>query len=92
MNSYVVVRKKQGREKEVDIRPYVSGMSVEDGSMLLDVRMGQEGTARVDEVADAVFSSAGEKPRTVWVERTGLFIEDKGRRLTPLEYCTGRIE
>lgn len=84
-NSYRVTRVRKDQEKEVDIRPFVSQLSISDGVVGMELRLLPEGTARVDEVIGALQSPMRETMRIVSVERTGLYIEDKGRRRTPLE-------
>ena len=84
-DSYVVVRKKGEEEKEVDIRPYVLSLKEEDGGLDLVVRLGAEGTVRVDEVVEAVLPGGEKGVGGVQVERTGLYIEQQGVLTTPLD-------
>ena len=84
-NSCRVLRQKQGQEKEIDIRVYVKEMFVNDGGVDLVLRLESHGTARVDEIMEVISSPYGDFSRGFHVERTGLYIEEQGKRLTPLE-------
>lgn len=84
-NSCRVTRWKQGKEKEVDVRQYVMEMSLKDGGIDLLMRIGPEGTAKVEEVIQVVVPHYEESPRVVSVERTGLYIEKQRQRTSPLE-------
>ncbi len=72
-------------EKDVDIRLSVADLSVQGHGLVLSVRLGTPATAKVKEVLDPLFESFEEPPLTFRVERTGLFIERQGQRLTPME-------
>jgi hypothetical protein len=72
-------------EKDVDIRLSVADLSVQGNGLVLSVRPGSSATAKVKEVLDPLFESFEEPPLTFRVERTGLFIEKQGQRLTPME-------
>ena len=85
-NSYRIVRRQKGREKEVDIRSYVEKMSLKDGGIDLLMRFDSRGTARVEEVIQAILPPYEDSTGVIRVERTGLFVEKQGQRLTPLEF------
>lgn len=84
-NSCRVTRWKKGREKEVDVRQYVVEISLKDGGMDLLMRIGPEGTAKVEEVVQVVVPHYEESTKVISVERTGLYIEKQRLRTTPLE-------
>ena len=84
-NAYRIKRMRKGIEKEVDIRMYVEDISVTNGEMELVLRFGPQGTARVEEVVDAVLPDYENPLEQVRIERTGLYIETQGVRRTPLE-------
>ena len=84
-NSYRIMRDKKGQEKEVDIRPFVEELSMEDGSIVIVLRFTPQGTARVEEVIYGFLPHYEETPIKMRVERTGLYIERQGLRMTPLE-------
>jgi len=84
-NSYQIVRTKRGMEKKVDIRPYVAEVRTDDEGIKLLIRLDQSGTAKVEEVMHAILPPYEELPEPIRIERTGLYIEKQGVRLTPLE-------
>jgi radical SAM-linked protein len=84
-NSFKVIRKKQGKEKEVDIRLYVVECSLNNEGVDLFLRLTQKGTARVEEVLQAILSPYDNNFKVKNVERTGLYIEKQNKRLTPMQ-------
>ena len=80
-----IIRKKKDQEKEIDIRIYVTEMFLKNGGLQLSLRLSPQGTARVEEVIQALFPHYVEVPSHLCVERTGLFIEKQGKCITPLE-------
>jgi len=84
-NSYQVIRTKREMEKKVDIRPYVAEADIDNEGIRFLIRLDQNGTAKVEEVIRAILPPYEELPEPTRVERTGLYIEKQGIRLTPLE-------
>lgn len=80
-NTYWTIR----REKKIDIRPFVKTISIQNGGIDLHVRIGSEGTVKAEEVFQAVWPHYEVLPLQMTIERIGLFIEEKGKRLTPME-------
>src|SRR5688572_8212901 len=60
------------RPRQVNIRPYVESLSVRDGALAIAIWLTQEGSARADEVAEAVGL-----PDPPLVERTDLELLDE---------------
>jgi len=83
-NSFRIIRQKKDKEKEVDIRPFVAELNMNGQTLLMGLQLTDKGTARVEEVLRAVLPSRVELP-VVRIERTGLFIVNKGIRKTPLD-------
>ena len=84
-NSFKIIRKKQGKEKEIDIRLYVVQCSLNNEGINLLLRLTQKGTARVEEVLQAILSPYNNALKAKNVERTGLYIEKQNKRLTPMQ-------
>lgn len=84
-NEHRVKRLKKGVEKEVDIRPFVSHIEFADNSLFMGLKLSNEGSARVEEVVQALYPIYQDPPKIILAERTGLFIESQGRRLTPMD-------
>ncbi len=82
--SFLIVRKRKKEEKKVDIRSYVDAISINDGIDLV-LRIGPEGTAKVDEVFNAISPSEIQYQPSIQIERTAQYIENDGQRLTPME-------
>ncbi len=80
----MVLRKRAGKEKEIDIRQYVDRLAINGRNMQLDLLLSQSGTARVEEVFQVIFGN-GIEPAHVRIERTGLFVTREGKRVTPME-------
>ena len=80
-NSHKIIRK----DKERDIRIFVEDIKIKDKTIYLVLKVGPSGTARVDEVLEAIRPHYEEPPQSLHVERTGLYIVRKNVTLTPLE-------
>ncbi len=75
------LRKSPKGEKEIDLRGYVSAMTLCEDGFLLDVRLGNGGSLRVAELL-TVFAY-WDIIKDIKIERTGLFISDGEKRQTP---------
>ena len=84
-NSYQLIRKKKGTEKKIDIRPYVVDIELNSEGIKFLLRLDQNGTAKVEEVMQALLPTQEKLPEPFKVERTGLYIEKQGVKLTPLD-------
>ena len=84
-NACRVRRIKKGQEIELDIRPFITTLSLDGKSLRLVLRLTSRGTARVEEVVRALFPPFEEVPTVLWVERTGLYVENQGSRMTPMD-------
>jgi hypothetical protein len=84
-NACRVVRIKKGQEIELDIRPFITTLSLDGKSLQLVLRLTSRGTASVEEVVRALFPPYEEVPTALWVERTGLYVENQGSRMTPMD-------
>ena len=80
-NSFKITR----REKPVDIRLHVVSATLSETRLELWIKIGPNGTARPEEVLDAIQPIHENKPDSPKIERTGLYIEQFGERLTPIE-------
>jgi len=84
-NSCRIIRTKKGQEKELDIRPFVEEVTMEDEGLHMSLRLTPQGTVKVEEVIRSILPHYEEVPSLIRVERTGLYIERRGIRLTPME-------
>jgi radical SAM-linked protein len=91
-NSHRLIRKRKDKTRELDIRPHVRLMRLTDRIIDLELSLGQQGTARVEEVVQAILPAYEECPDVLRAERIGLYIDEGGRRFTPLQFISGRIE
>ncbi|MBN1779647.1 TIGR03960 family B12-binding radical SAM protein [bacterium] len=80
-NSHMVERQK----KMVDIRPFVRSMSCNGNEMELRIRLSNSGTARVEEVLQAIHPVYLPPLGCYTVCRTGLYIEKHGKLQSPIE-------
>ena len=80
-NSYKVKR----GEKDVDIRLLIIDIRCENGGLDLSLRIGSGGSARPDEVLDALLPRYEDPPEGVRIERTHLFVEKQGLKMNPME-------
>jgi len=80
-NTFKITR----REKAVDVRLFVISAEILDNGMSLWVKTGPSGTVRPEEVLTAIRPAYEPFPDPIFIERTGLFIEQYGRRMTPIE-------
>ncbi|MCK5147844.1 TIGR03960 family B12-binding radical SAM protein [bacterium] len=86
LESYVVPRKKKGRMVDVDIRKFVVELQLQSNHISLILAQTAHGTARVNEVLEAVWRTiAPVTPGTWFIERIGQWIEIDNQKLTPLE-------
>ncbi|HEX9934778.1 MAG TPA: TIGR03936 family radical SAM-associated protein, partial [bacterium] len=74
LNTYKVKR----GEKEVDIRLQVDRIAWKSGGLDLALRIGLGGSARPDEVLQALLPKDEDPPRLIRYERTHLFVEKQG--------------
>jgi radical SAM family uncharacterized protein/radical SAM-linked protein len=78
-----VLRVKKGRERRVDIRPYVDAMQLEpDGAVSFTLLMTAGGSARPSEVLGLLLGD--DPPAGTRIERTALWAEAGGRWISPL--------
>jgi len=83
--SHVLTRQRKGRELQVDIRPYIMALSLTNENMNLMLAQTESGSARPSEVLKTVMPDTLSPDTILHVERSGQFIEDEGRLMTPLE-------
>ena len=83
----VVRRTSEDKVREFDARPSVAALEVigEESPAVLDMhlRFAMRAQARPDDLVALLFP--GLDPRTVDVERTGLWVEREGHRFDPME-------
>ncbi|MBN2031549.1 TIGR03960 family B12-binding radical SAM protein [bacterium] len=84
-NAHCVMVHRGKNVKELDIRDSVVEMSQNGKGIRLVVRFGLQGTPRLDEVMQAVFSDFGNLMMNRRVERTGLYIDKQGTWISPLD-------
>jgi radical SAM-linked protein len=81
-NELVVIRKKEDREREVDLRPHIHEITVaEDGRLAMALSLSQEGQAKPLEVLQALSLHAGGDP-VPWIHRVRHYRDKRGRRST----------
>jgi radical SAM-linked protein len=86
LNSYKIKREKKGTEISVDIRPYVVSLSRNGKDLELLAKIGADGgSVKAEEVLQVLISKNEPVPEEIYFERSGLFIEGKKSRRTPLE-------
>ena len=69
-----VVRTRKGRTKAVDVRPFVLGLRVEQGAIVMRFRVGPEGTTRPEEVLGALGFAPGQRLARFHIERTQVLL------------------
>lgn len=78
-DSYIIKRNSPKGSKEVDIRPAVLSLARKEGNLLLECRIGEGASPKAQEIAAAVAPGA----HILYIERSGLFIEDDKGRILP---------
>lgn len=66
------VERERPRPKQINIRPYIETMTLQDGAIVLSIWLTQEGSARADELVKALGL-----PESTVIERTALEIMDE---------------
>ncbi len=84
-NSYRMMVRRKKNVKELDVRDSVVEMSQNGKGIKLVMRLGLQGTPRLDEVMQAVFSDLGDFIMNKRVKRTGLYIDKRGTWISPLD-------
>ncbi len=84
-NSHRVMVCRKKNMKELDIRDSVVEMSQNSKGVNLVIRFGLQGTPRLDEILQAVFSDLGNLTLNRKVKRTGLYIDKQGTWISPLD-------
>ncbi|GEM_PF-3492418 len=77
-------RTKEG-VREVDIRPFVDGMTSKNNILEVSILIKEEQTAKITEVLESLLTPQGIDYRRCFIQRTGQFIVKEDRRLTPFE-------
>jgi radical SAM family uncharacterized protein/radical SAM-linked protein len=72
-------------KKEVDIRLSIAELAASAEGVFMLIRIGTPESARAKEVLDSLFEAYEDPPKSYRIERTALFIERSGKRLTPME-------
>lgn len=86
--SWCVLRRRKGQEKEVDIRPLVAGIELFEDRLEFTLKLSVQGSARPAEVLELLFG--GEPGPGLTVTRLELLAESNGRFLSPLLAGSGR--
>ena len=73
------------QNKRIDIRPYVKEVKINKESLNIQIRLTPRGSARVEEVLQAIQPAYSTALDQVSICRTGLFIERYGELRTPFE-------
>ena len=73
------------QNKKVDIRPYVKQVEISTDALEIRIRLTPNGSARVEEVLQAIRPAYSSTLDDYSVCRTGLFIEKHGELRTPFE-------
>ncbi len=81
----IVLREVKDESKEVDIRPFVENISIHDGKLQILINGNDGRTAKVTEVLDTLMGSHAVDYRQFITQRTGQFILEGDRKLTPFE-------
>lgn len=81
----VVTRRRKGRLKEVDIRPFVIGLRLEGKAVIMHFRVGPQGTARAEEILEALGIPPDRCQVLFHIERTQVLLSSphKRRPVTP---------
>jgi len=87
-NSHKIVRK----GKPVDIRLSIAEIQAQAGGIHMKIRTGSAGAARPEDVFKALFPAYQDLPSPVRIERTGQFIENQGRPLSPMDITIGSFQ
>ena len=85
LNSYQIVREKKDGEISIDIRPYVASLTKNKKELELDLKISPNGTAKAEEVMRALVPNGESVPGTIYYERSGLYVKEKGLKRTPME-------
>ncbi|MEJ2636801.1 MAG: TIGR03960 family B12-binding radical SAM protein [Calditrichia bacterium] len=80
-----VVRMVKEEEKTIDIRPYVTEMALDEGRLRIVVESNDGRMAKVVEVLETLMGSHGVDHRQFVTQRTGQFIVEGDKVLTPFE-------
>jgi len=78
----LVTRRRKGRLKEVNIRPFVMDLRLEGNAILMTFRVGPEGTARPEEILAALGVPPGQCHVLYHIERTQVLLASPHRRET----------
>ncbi|HHS12927.1 MAG TPA: TIGR03960 family B12-binding radical SAM protein [bacterium] len=84
-NSVKVQRRVKGKVIEIDIRLFVKSLLIREGGLDLRLSVREGRTARVEEVLRELFSNAEADPLSALIERTGMYVLEKGNLKTPMQ-------
>ncbi len=80
-----VFRRVKGKEKEVDIRPYIASIIKKERSLEINTKYVDKRTVRLNELLNALFGDNHSKKFAMPVHREAQLIYINGRVLSPLE-------
>ncbi|GAB4343178.1 MAG: TIGR03960 family B12-binding radical SAM protein [Calditrichia bacterium] len=83
--SVVIERQVKGEIRELDIRPFVKTMKVEQGKLHLEVQRVEDRMAKVNEVLESLLGGHGVDYRRFLTQRSGQYIEKDGMILSPFQ-------
>lgn len=83
-NTYKIKRISKNNVKEVDIRSFVQDMSCSDHGLEVKLHLTSSGTAKIEEIIQALIPAYESFPKNISIKRTGLYIEKQGVQLNPL--------
>lgn len=83
--SVMALRKTKTGEKEIDIRPLVLSLKADEGVITASMVLTEKAACKPDMLLKALCGIAGVDVPRCMVVRTGLFAQDEGGALVPLE-------
>ena len=84
--SLMINRTRKGRERKIDIRPYLEDMSINNGDLNITTNIIAGQTARVDEITRLLFGTESQEVKTLPILRRNQLIKEKSGLRTPMDF------
>ncbi len=84
--SIMINRTSKGRERKIDIRPFLEDISVTDGDLNITTNIISGQTARVDEITRLLFGTELQDIKTLPILRRSQLIKEKSGSRTPMDF------
>jgi len=89
--AWVTRRKEKEPPRRIDVRPFIGGLTRQEGALQIVSHIVHGKTVRMEEIIRLLFPDEPGRAQLATIEREHLWMEKEGRLITPLEAVEGGI-